>query len=78
MSIQIQGNTIIDDSRNIISANGAQYSGNIVMSASATVTGLPTPVNSTDAASKTYVDTAVAGAGGGGGAPPFSAFGVTF
>lgn len=40
---------------------GGSVSGNITMTGGAKVTGLPTPSSSTDAASKSYVDSAVSG-----------------
>lgn len=40
---------------------GDTMTGNLIMSGGATVTGLPTPVNATDAANKSYVDSAVNG-----------------
>ena len=40
---------------------GGSVSGNITMTGGATVTGLPTPVSSSDAANKGYVDSAVNG-----------------
>jgi hypothetical protein len=39
-----------------VNVSGDTMSGNLVMSSGSTVTGLPTPVGATDAASKAYVD----------------------
>lgn len=44
-----------------VNVAGDTMTGNLIMSANATVTGLPNPVASGDAANKNYVDNAVAG-----------------
>lgn len=44
-----------------VNASGDTMSGNLTMSGGATVTGLPTPVNASDAANKAYVDAATTG-----------------
>lgn len=44
-----------------VDVTGDTMTGNLTMSSGATVTGLPNPVNGTDAANKNYVDAAAAG-----------------
>lgn len=44
-----------------VDVTGDSMSGNLTMTAGATITGIPTPVNASDAANKAYVDTAVTG-----------------
>lgn len=44
-----------------VNVAGATMTGNLLMSNNATVTGLPTPSNSSDAASKSYVDSVAQG-----------------
>lgn len=53
--------TLNVDNTQFIGVNGGTMSGNLVFSSGATVTGLSTPVNGSDAATKTYVDDAITG-----------------
>ena len=51
--------TLVDGT--YVNITGDSMSGNLTMTGGATVTGLPTPVNASDAANKSYVDNAVSG-----------------
>jgi len=60
-TLTIDGTGILDvNSNSFITTSGGTISGNLVFT-SGTVTGLATPVNNTDAATKQYVDDAVTG-----------------
>lgn len=53
--------TLNVDNTQFIGVTGGTMSGNLVFTSGATVTGLPTPVTGSDAATKNYVDDAITG-----------------
>lgn len=61
-TLVIDGSGVLDvKSGQYISTTGGTMSGNLVFTSNSTVTGLPTPVNTSDAATKQYVDDAITG-----------------
>ena len=61
-SLTIDGTGILNvNSSGFITSSGGTISGNLIFTSGGTVTGLPTPVNNTDAATKQYVDDAITG-----------------
>lgn len=64
-SVNGQVGTVVITAASIsaLSLTGGSVSGNITMTGGATVTGLPTPANPSDAASKAYVDAAISSGG---------------
>ena len=67
--IRVGSTLTIDESTGVLNVDNTQFlqtsggtlSGNLIFSNGATVTGLPTPINESDAATKRYVDDAISG-----------------
>jgi hypothetical protein len=61
-TLSIDGGGVLDvNSAGFITTSGGTISGNLTFTSGGTVTGLPTPVNNSDAATKQYVDDAITG-----------------